>query len=1033
MKKINNYIYRVHIRGRLLLFLLYSCLNVCAQQEDHKIYTTADGLPHDNVLCVIQDSYGFLWLGTYNGLCRYDGQGFTYYPELVDGKKGGWVNVINVVYEDKDKNIWVGSWDGHVSYYNRKKQSFTHIYIPYDKSTVSCIYDDDEGNIWVGYNNGEIGFVANDTLRLKYKFNDKIYVIKQVEAQGLHVLAGKAIYKYNRYNESYEIVYETSSENLYSSTYVGGAFYSIAHESVEKVVIKSRGKEETLKTSYAEERNITYDKIAVNQKGGIIISDGNKIYTHSQDLELLDSYYVSRNRAFNKNIIINGLIEDNTGIVWIAATTGLIKVDKHRKQFEIYNTNSNDGLLTHNYIRALMVDREHNVWVGYRLGAINKLNYSPDNKFYKNSSVYKLNTSSARLNAEYITNTILQTANGNILFGGQQGVFCLSERNKFQYLLPSDMRTATIEVWALYEDKEGNIWIGTRGNGLFIHDNRENKMYHYFSDTTADNSLSSNNIWKIFGDSKGRVWVGSDGGLDYLYTADSVDHLHFIHHNLHDEDVCNVWSIEENYDGDIWVGTTTSGLYRVSADMTNTERISSIKDKVISSLVVDKHNTVWVFTKSGIYKYFENGAVTHYVEDDGIVSSDFNFNAAAINLNGDVFAGTKIGLVKFNIDRIDNRKPSTTAIRITDMEVAGKNLTGKVYEDSLIELLWKENDITFNLTLTDYATSKYKFRYKLVGNDDIWTYLKTGQNRASYTNIPPGKYRFIAEVDKGKDEWSHTSGFSITIHPAIWQTTWFKVFVVSVLLLICLGLVRWRFNMSLKKQKVRLELEKKIAMAEMDALRSQMNPHFIFNTINSIQGYILDGNDIKANDYLTRFAKLMRLFLESSKSKFVLLDYELELIELYLSLEKLRFEDKFEYEINFDRKILNRNKLIPSLLIQPFLENAIKHGLVHRTTKGKLKIVIEEGGNNINRISILIDDNGIGRKKSAIINSKVRKKHKSRGMEIIRDRIKTFNFIEDNEITIDIIDKELPAQGTIIHMSLPVSTQVRYHDKITNN
>lgn len=198
-----------------------------------------------------------------------------------------------------------------------------------------------------------------------------------------------------------------------------------------------------------------------------------------------------------------------------------------------------------------------------------------------------------------------------------------------------------------------------------------------------------------------------------------------------------------------------------------------------------------------------------------------------------------------------------------------------------------------------------------------------------------------------------------------------------------------------------------------------MNPHFVFNALNSVQRYILDQNELAANHYLTQFSYLMRLFLESSKSKYIHIEQEIELLTLYTDLEKLRFKDQFTCIIELDKRIDPRDEIF-SMFIQPFVENAINHGLLYKSTPGDLQITFTPKGKNI---FCVVEDNGVGRKKAGEIKEKSFKSHKSRAMQITQERLEALNFIENTGVEVTIIDKKDEggnACGTRVEIILPV-------------
>jgi LytS/YehU family sensor histidine kinase len=255
-----------------------------------------------------------------------------------------------------------------------------------------------------------------------------------------------------------------------------------------------------------------------------------------------------------------------------------------------------------------------------------------------------------------------------------------------------------------------------------------------------------------------------------------------------------------------------------------------------------------------------------------------------------------------------------------------------------------------------------------------------------------------------------------------WQTWWFRI---GALLLIA-GLVYWLYLLRVaqirRKEKLKSQYEKKLANVEMTALLAQMNPHFLFNSLNSIDSYIIKNESGKASEYLNNFARLMRLILQNSRSNYISLKDGLETLDLYLQMESLRFSNKFEYEIKVAEGIDTASIVIPPMLIQPYVENAIWHGLMHKKdgTPGKVEIIINRQDNNL---ICIIKDNGIGREKAAELKAQKPGSHKrSMGMQITSDRIEMINKLYDTNTSVKVVDLKNEngnASGTQVKLIIP--------------
>ena len=261
----------------------------------------------------------------------------------------------------------------------------------------------------------------------------------------------------------------------------------------------------------------------------------------------------------------------------------------------------------------------------------------------------------------------------------------------------------------------------------------------------------------------------------------------------------------------------------------------------------------------------------------------------------------------------------------------------------------------------------------------------------------------------------------ITILKYWYELTAVRIAGVILLLGLILGAYRLRVQQIRSRERMNASFQKQLAEVEMTALRAQMNPHFIFNCLNSIESFVVKNDTLKASTYLNDFARLIRLILQNSRSKFVPLRDELEALELYLEMESLRFVNRFEYEINIDENVNINSVEVPPMIIQPYVENAIWHGLMHKEEKGMISIDIDRVNGMLH---CSIEDDGIGREKSAEINASKAKRHKSSmGMQITQDRIAMLNELYQTHTSINIIDlysHDGRPSGTRVELDIPV-------------
>jgi len=313
------------------------------------------------------------------------------------------------------------------------------------------------------------------------------------------------------------------------------------------------------------------------------------------------------------------------------------------------------------------------------------------------------------------------------------------------------------------------------------------------------------------------------------------------------------------------------------------------------------------------------------------------------------------------------------------------------------------------------------FAYRLKGYETKWHSSYT--TNIQYYNVKHGKYTLEVKIEKSPFvPTSQMLQLPITIEPRWWQMWWFKTLAALLLLCTVILIYRWRIKTIQDKADIKNEYEKKLTEVEMKALRAQMNPHFIFNCLNSINRYIVKNDHIKASNYLTRFSKLIRHILDNSASGIIPLQTEIETLDLYVQMEAMRFQDKFNYSITVSDDLDTQITLVPSMLVQPYVENAIWHGLLHKTSGDcRLSICFRKQGNQL--IEIIIEDNGIGRKKAGEQKTKDSITNKSKGLQITNDRLDLIKSLYGITATAHIIDIDSAngnLTGTKVIITLPL-------------
>ncbi len=510
----------------------------------------------------------------------------------------------------------------------------------------------------------------------------------------------------------------------------------------------------------------------------------------------------------------------------------------------------------------------------------------------------------------------------------------------------------------IHEDKQGLLWIGSL-DGLYFFKNNKLKAFGYA------NPVFKSRISDIKSMGKKLVVATWDQGVAFIQN-DSVE-----------------------------VITESDGL----------------ESNFVNTLFTNNDSVLWVGTNRGLNKiiFSKNGKrlITKISADDGFLSNEIKRIRYA---NGYFWLATGNGLVSFS-DK-DVEMPTTAPvlqienIRIANQDTAIQDVYVLNHEQNSIRITYR--GINFR------SAEKIKYKYRLIGHESTENISKN--NYVQYSNLNPGSYVFKLSCSDDHGNWTEKPvTFEFIIEKPYYSTVWFIVLLSLLIFLIVFG-VSYSIVIYYKNEA---DNKKKLILAEQKALRSQMNPHFLFNALNSIKRFILENDADAADSYLTGFAMLMRKVLNNSKHYSIPLSEELETIKLYLDLEKMRFDGRFKFHIHVDDDLPVFKLNIPPMIIQPFLENAIWHGIMPKTGEGYLYVAFTNNANTFYNVTII--DNGIGREKSASLKSKT-SKHQSTGLKNINERIDLLNKVNNANINaeiIDLYDENKEPAGTKVTIVVP--------------
>ena len=443
-------------------------------------------------------------------------------------------------------------------------------------------------------------------------------------------------------------------------------------------------------------------------------------------------------------------------------------------------------------------------------------------------------------------------------------------------------------------------------------------------------------------------------------------------------------------DKNIWIGTKGKGLILMKNNLVKLIHLGNVLGKSIST-IDRKGDILWISTNNGIAKakvriHKDSISLQEITRIPGLYNNEIKDLCIDSTF---VYAATQNGLVRFK----QNYKACAPPTYLTNVKINGKAIPIQKKYD----LENNENNIEIGFVGLNYMNgSRTRYLYKLEGIDEDW--ISTFNTSVQYPSIQAGNYTFrLKAINYQGVETSTPLQLNFKINKAYYDTLWFKITIVLSFLLTgsLIALVVSRFKYL--EERKRIALTQSMNIYKQQALSAQMNPHFIHNSLNSVQSYILQNDREGSSKFLSLFSRLMRKILENSRNQFISLKEEIEALQLYIELELIRFNHSFHFNLNIDKNIELRKVNVPPLILQPYVENAIHHGLRHKREENKtLNIKIWEDKNNI---YISIQDNGVGRKKALEIKQRKTNTYKSLGMEITNKRMNLVKSIYKNQIS----------------------------------
>jgi ligand-binding sensor domain-containing protein len=1062
-------------------------LNATAQdtyRAEH--WDIENGLSLGAVTAMLRDVNGFLWIGTWEGggLNRFDGINFRNYLGDKNDNKNIIGDYVNRIIEDSLHNIWIGTTEG-LSRYDIKADTFTHFIGSPEPDIVPLCATRDSVYCLEGHSN----FTAYNIRSFRKKHLVTI-------SRGEHVTYDGAT-PYTIFDPGSNSIWIIEGV----ADRPGGGLYQVSLDGTRKHYSQPCYKHIPFHSHCAE--GMCYDRkrncIWINSNDGLVqftLRDKQFHYVDAIDKLKSLNNYIKRETGWQHWV---GIDIDPQDRIWLASVEKGIAVYDPGTGTAFQPVSAND--IAHqisDWNGSLYCDRDGIAWSGFwsRKGLYELLPFS------QALTHYTAGAGPDSLSSADVLNCI-NGEDGNAWIGTSRGLNIFDPRTGtfkvlYQKDLPGFPSKKIIPVSIDTVLKKAWLWGGWGGNTIYQMDIRSRKCRPIVFDDSPGHEVSdidgalsqpygegcivavsgkdSDRIFMVDGDTTLAKEILSfpDGTIRKL-NAIQNNGLLFIRTgsaaNLAYENSGEKWIRRHNAldtiawthiafseaDQSYWV-TVKKQLIHFDRNFREIHRYKQ-KDGLpeidIFNLVADNNGNVWFNTyKSILQLNVRTGIITALSEKDGFGKQDFNetYMPAVKDIYGNVyFPGGPIygeGFDFINPYKFrETYPPSAIYLQSLQIDQEPFKLPTGVNDLQKLQLKHFQNNIAIETGIIDYySKGKSQIRYKLEGLNKDWQYAPAYYT-IRYDALSANNYKLIMQAGNVAGEFNGPEKILlINIIPAWWNTWWFRTLVAICVIAITYVLIRWRVRQKFQLQLERSEKEKQLAEnakqlaelqqqkteVEMQALRAQMNPHFIFNCLNAINRFILTNETEAAANYLTKFSRLVRMVLSNSEEAFIPLEDELTSLHLYIDLEKLRFKKPFEYTIKISDTVDPANIAIPPLLLQPFVENAIWHGLVNKADEGHLSINIQQENSTL---LCTIADDGVGREKAAALKNKSAN-HKSMGMRITESRIAMLQKMngENRSVEIrDVFDAEGNAAGTEVVLKIPLAKEVIASDDVKLN
>ena len=1019
----------------ILLFMTLLVTGVIGQWRDIRFDEIGqqDGYMARGVYDMAQDSLGHMYFATEMGLLRYDGTAFDYYlydPGDTSGIAEGKVNCISI---DPNGILWLGM-NGVLDRFDPKSGTFLHNSVEFSidsnsrkRLSISSILDDDD-RLWLGGGDYTLHQFYKSTGRMETFIpeNPDLSQFSDRNALGMQ-----------------RIVRDRFDQNKLwlGVNELGLILFSIPDKRFSSV-------ECLITMPWQDADGILWS--GSYAQGLIRFDPANRSCTQQSITVVIPNVDVHATPPTHDVIHFGDQL-------WLGGPHGIIAFDNAGKQKSLYYDRENDNIF------RFFQDQSGNIWIGPFGGSIKVFNPAAQHIQFFSINAFE---STRRY---YPSWQIFDPVQQRILavHGWRDKIYSIemdrshADRNK--------TIETTFRIRGIVLDNENTIWVAGHSS-LYVLDRTNDALKEVKSSALQDIDYPSINTWQLGADSIGNLTILGYYGFIYYHVAKDSAVLIPLEALWNETDKPEIfWSHSIDHKGDIWLTTeSVIGRYRPGdgsfikfsnllpgrrphwratvADTSgniwvigntleqfvlqhdNLQHIRTLSSPGLPGIIsgvhlhVDLSGRVWCFGQNGLYGVDPvSQEVRTFDLYDGLDNMYLD-PLQSVNLpDGSILTHGGTGVMIYWPDSLwYSGNPPQADIVIKRIRVSGSVYPGKLDVNYITSVDLDPDDDFLDIhyrAIVLPRPRKVTYSYKVKGLSDAWIFHGNNET-VTLTDLAPGNYTFYVKTGL-PDSNSPVKHLDIFVATPYYLQVWFLLLCASAFLGCIYLFYQIRIRRIRREEALKTEFNKKITEVELQALRAQMNPHFMFNSLNSIKSYILKSGPLEAAEYLTNFSSLIRSILDNSREKQISLQKELDALLLYIDLESMRFPDKFNFIYKSSGQNSLNNIMIPPLILQPFVENAIWHGLLHKEEKGNLMLTIQKGEHSV---ECIIEDDGIGRKLAMELKKKSPRRFKSMGMGITQDRIALHNKLNDLGISVTIIDKEdnyANALGTRVVIHFP--------------